>query len=227
MEGIKGLLESIKEFIWDVLGFLIPGVYVIILLSVVVLPKYFIESPLVTQKDGGINLIVVITAYILGYVIYGIGEIKEKYHGNKSYMTIAHNNIESSSNYKMASEFLQKRLDAGSIATQIANLKMKEVRNLAMSFVPESDKKVYTFMFRADLSRHIANTSMLIGSVSILLTVINWFQPKFNVVNSDSSHFVLYISLVLSFFILNAVRDRFYKIAMSIPFSIFISFYNK
>jgi hypothetical protein len=227
MEGAKGLLESVKEFIWDILGYFIPGVYVIILLSVIITPKYFLSCPLLTEKDKGLNLIIVILAYILGYVIYGIGEIKEKLHGDKSYMNIVQDSIRGSSNYIMASELLQKKLDGANITTKVANLKMKEVRNLAMSYVPDSDKKVYTFMFRADLSRHIANTSILIGTMAILITTIHWFNPNLDVINWDSIHFILYILLVVSFFILNTVRDRFYKIAMSIPFTIFISFYNK
>ncbi|RYX87830.1 hypothetical protein EON73_00345 [bacterium] len=227
MEGIKGLIESLKEFIWDVLGYFLPGIYLIILLSVIVKPEYFLKSPLLAEKDEGINLIIVIISYILGYVIYGVGEIKENWLRDKSFREKVQRRIAGSSNYKMASELLQKKLDTAIIPTQIANLNMKEVRNLAMSYVLESDKKVYTFMFRSDVARHIANSSLITGTVCVLAGIVQLRFLKFNVVHFDGLHVILYLFLIGVFFVLNATRNRFYEMAMSIPFSIFISFYNK
>jgi len=223
MEEIKNLFEALKEFIWDVIGYFLPGMYAIILVSVIVNPEYFIKTPLLSEKDEGINFITVILAYILGYVIYGISEAKENVRGKKSYTGKIEEAISKTKNYELASQLLQKKIDASAVAVKVSDLEMKEVRNIAMSYAPESDKKVYTFMFRCELSRHIANTSFLIGGMSLLLVIIHMISGKLNIINYDGVHIVLYIFLVAIFYALNVTRDRFYRIAMSIPFSIFIS----
>ena len=223
MEEIKNLFEALKEFIWDVIGYFLPGMYVIILLSVIVNPEYFIKTPLLSEKDEGINFITVILAYILGYVIYGISEAKENILGKKSYTDKIEDSISKTKNYQLASELLQKKIDPSAVSVKVSDLKMKEVRNIAMSYAPESDKKVYTFMFRCELSRHIANTSFLIGVISLLLFLAHLKFEKLAIINFDGVHIVLYMFLVTIFFALNVTRDRFYRIAMSIPFSIFIS----
>ncbi len=223
MEGIKGLFESLKEFIWDVIGYFIPGIYVIILLSVIVEPKYFIHTELIDKKDPAINFVVVIIAYILGYLIYGLGEWKEKWRGPKSFMEVIQAKMPNSNSYKLASELLQTKISATNATIQVSTMTAKDVRNLAMSYAPDADKKVYTFMFRSDLARHIANSSLLIGIIAVLLQAAHWIHPQFQVVKAEIVYLVLYVFLIGSFFILNYTRDRFYRIAMNIPFSILIS----
>ena len=78
-------------------------------------------------------------------------------------------------------------------------------------------------MFRSDLARHIANSSVIIGVLAVLLQAVHWIHPPFQVVKGEIVYLVLYIFLICSFFILNYTRDRFYRIAMNIPFSILIS----
>ncbi|MDB5122387.1 MAG: hypothetical protein JWP94_516 [Mucilaginibacter sp.] len=223
MEGIKGLFESLKEFIWDVIGYFIPGMYVIILLSVIVQPKYFIHTELIDKKDPAINFVVVIIAYILGYLIYGLGEWKEKWRGPKSFMEVIQAKIPNSNSYKLASELLQTKISATNATMQVSTMTAKDVRNLAMSYAPDADKKVYTFMFRSDLARHIANSSIIIGILAVLLQAAHWIHPQLQVVKGEIVYLVLYVFLICSFFILNYTRDRFYRIAMNIPFSILIS----
>ena len=100
MEEIKNLFEALKEFIWDVIGYFLPGMYAIILVSVIVNPEYFIKTPLLSEKDEGINFITVILAYILGYVIYGISEAKENVRGKKSYTGKIEEAISKTKNYE-------------------------------------------------------------------------------------------------------------------------------
>jgi hypothetical protein len=223
MEGIKGLFESLKEFIWDVIGYFIPGMYVIILLSVIVEPKYFIHTELIDKKDPAINFVLVIIAYILGYLIYGLGEWKEKSQGKNSFMEKIQANMPNSNTYKLASELLQNKISTTNATMQVSSMSAKDVRNLAMSYAPDADKKVYTFMFRSDLARHIANSSIIIGILGVLLQAAHWIYPQFQVVKGEIGYLVVYIFLICSFFIFNYTRDRFYRIAMNIPFSILIS----
>jgi Flp pilus assembly protein TadB len=223
MEGIKGLFESLKEFIWDVIGYFIPGIYLIILLSVIVEPTYFIHTELIDKKDPAINFVVVVIAYILGYLIYGFGEWKEKRRGPKSFMEKIQANMPNSISYKLAAELLQVKISATTATIQVSTMTAKEVRNLAMSYAPDADKKVYTFMFRSDLARHIANTSLVVGLVATVLQIAHWIHPPLQVVKGDEVYVALYAFLICCFYILNYTRDRFYRIAMNIPFSILIS----
>jgi hypothetical protein len=223
MENLKSLFEAMKEFIWDIIGYFIPGFYLIILLSVTIQSKYYLESTLVDKKGDGINFIIIILSYVLGYLIYGLGELKEDMRGKKSFEDKAQDEIKNSKNYKLATELLQKKVDASNVTTRIDQLSMKETRNLAMSYAPESDKKVYTFMFRSDLSRHIGNTSFLFGGLALLISILKLFIKSLDLIFTDSAHITMYVLLIISYFIFKKTRDRFYKIAMSIPFSLFIS----
>lgn len=223
MEGIKGLFESMKEFIWDIVGFFIPGIYVIIVLSVIVKPTYFLQTPLIGIKDSAVNFIIIIVAYVLGYVIFGFGEWFEQFWGSKSFREVTVAKIATNENYKLACEVLQTKITAAQATTPISSLSVKEVRNLTMSYVPDADKKVYTFMFRSDLARHIGNSSLLIFILTALLLIIQFFIPELAVLKVDASHIVLYIFLFICFFMLKYTRNRFYRIAMNLPFSIYIS----
>ena len=227
MEGIKDLVEALKEFIWDVIGYFVPGIYLIILLSSCIEPSRYIASPLVGEKDSAVNFITVIIAYILGYLIYGIGEIKENILGSYSYKQRIQLKIKATKEFTLATELLQKKLDADNVHTTINQLEFSGVRSIAMGYAPDADKKVYTFMFRADLSRHVANTSFIIGLLALISCWIASSHPDLKIFYSGGTYIALYVLLLLCCFALNVTRNIFYKMAMRLPFQVFISIHNK
>ena len=227
MEGIKDLVEALKEFIWDIIGYFVPGIYLIILLSSCILPIRFITSPLVGEKDDAVNFITVIIAYVLGYLIYGIGEIKENILGSHSYKQKIQLKIKATKEFELATELLQKKLETDNVQTAISQLDFSSVRSIAMGYAPDADKKVYTFMFRADLSRHVANTSFIIGLLALISCSIASSHSALRIFFSSGTYIALYILLLLCCFALNVTRNVFYKMAMRLPFQIFISIHNK
>ena len=106
-------------------------------------------------------------------------------------------------------------------------MQFNSIRNIAMSYTPESDTKVYTFMFRSDLCKHLSSFSILIavfGLVSWLLYILfGWTL----FLKTDISSIVLYLLLLASSILLFQTKVRFYKIAMGVPLSIFLSKYFK
>ena len=78
MENVKSFFDSFKEFIWDIIGYLLPGSYVLILLSVCLNKEYFISPSLGTFTKDFYPFIFLVISYLLGHVVYGIGCFKEK-----------------------------------------------------------------------------------------------------------------------------------------------------
>lgn len=65
MEGVKTFFESFKEFVWDIIGYFIPGLYLLLILSICINSQYFYESNLleITQKE--LSPVLYFLAYIL------------------------------------------------------------------------------------------------------------------------------------------------------------------
>ncbi len=85
MVSARSFFDSFKEFIWDIIGYLLPGSYVLILLSICVNQEYFVSPSLGAGTNGFLLYIFIVVAYLLGYVAYGFGLFKEELMGNYSY----------------------------------------------------------------------------------------------------------------------------------------------
>jgi len=222
MEGVKTFFESFKEFVWDIIGYFIPGLYLLLILSICVNPQYFYESNLleITQKE--LSPVLYFLAYILGYIIYGYSELKERKMGNYSYMKQKEKEAKGRKTYTNALEILKsKPLPAGMTAIDFDSL--REVRNIMMSLSPEADQKVYTFMFRSELSRHIGNVSITLGVLGLLHSVAKHCFVQLDIFKTGGHFWILYLALIGSYFLLRETRNRFYAIALSLPFSIYLS----
>ncbi|WP_423147921.1 hypothetical protein [Rubrolithibacter danxiaensis] len=222
MEGVKSFAESFKEFIWDIVGYFVPGLYLLIILSICIDANYFYQSKFLSLSDKEVSLGIYFIAYILGYVIYGLSEIKEKWLGDRSYTKKKEAEVKGRDTYANAVSIMETRL-LPLINRQVNLRSVREARNLAMSTAPEADQKVYTFMFRSELSRHIANVSAIIAVTGLLSSLMHiWFTfPP--AIKTDAHTVTLYILLLLSYFFLRETRNRFYAIAIGLPFSIFLS----
>jgi hypothetical protein len=221
MEGVKSFFESFKEFVWDIIGYFIPGLYLIMILSVCIDSKYHFESTLVS-KQGEISPVIYFLAYILGYVIYGYSELKERVLGTRSYMKLKEAEAKTKKTYTNVLSVLRSRpLPTGMTAIDFDSL--REVRNILMSLSPEADQKIYTFMFRSELSRHIGNVSITLGIAGLLMSILHCCHNSLNLFKTGNQFWFLYSGLITSYFMLRETRNRFYAIALSVPFSIFLS----
>ncbi|CAM3715151.1 hypothetical protein MUGA111182_04830 [Mucilaginibacter galii] len=222
MEGVKSFFESFKEFVWDIIGYFIPGLYLLLILSVCINPKYFYHSNLISSTTNEMSPVVCFLAYILGYIIYGYSELKERKMGKRSYLKLKENEAKVRKTYINALDILKnKPLPPGMTAIDFDSL--REVRNIMMSLSPEADQKIYTFMFRSELSRHIGNVSITIGCFGLLHSIAKHCFVQLDFFKSGSHFWILYLALIGSYFLLRETRNRFYAIALSLPFSIYLS----
>lgn len=221
MESVKGFFDSFKEFIWDIIGFLLPGSYVLILLSVCVNKEYFVSPSLGTSTKDFYPFIFLVISYLIGHVVYGFSCLKEKWLGKHSYVKTIEDSISKRQSFDYSKELLTKALAAKNLTNKLSVASVRDVRNLVMSFIPESDQKIYTFTFRSDLSNHTGNISIVVGIIGLLFSIFKCIPMKLFI--TDSTHILLYVCLVIAYLFLRETRDRFYAISIGLPFSIYTS----
>lgn len=221
MEALKESFNSLKEFIWDILGYLVPGSFSLILLSVCVNKEYFLTHSLSALNDDFENIIFLIISYIIGYVVYGVGLWKEKILAKFSYVQKIESEIKKSPSFSYSKVILAQSLDLKKIPNTLDTATVRDIRNLVMSFIPERDQKIYTFTFRSELANQIGNISIIIGVMGLIFSIFN--SIPLNIFKTDNTHIILYICLIICYFLLRQTRNRFYAISVGMPFSIFTS----
>ncbi len=207
------LVASLKEFFFDIIGFLIPG---IIVLSIT---KYVIDIPMKLNLELFETLIL---AYVIGYVIFSFSLLKDKLFdkfpecwGINSVKKIL-STLSNRDNFQLASELINNKIKEGDKKL----VSYKSFRNYAMSVTPESDQKVFTFMFRAELFNQLHTISLLtfvLGSIILALSL--WTDIS---VGLNFNFYWLGLFLILSLVLRNG-WERFYMISMNIPFSLYLA----
>lgn len=219
MENIKSFFDSFKEFVWDIIGYLLPGSYLLILLSIIIKKDYFVYPAIGTKSDDFYPFIFIALSYLLGYSIYGLGVMKENILGKYSYIKKIEKKVKDRKAYSLSKELLSKHLQTKGVTDDLNSSSLRDIRSIIMSFVPEHDQKIYTFTFRADLSNQIGNTSLLIGVLALFFSA---FTPcSLNPFNAEKTHYIIYFCLILNYFLLRETRNKFYAISLGLPFSIY------
>lgn len=227
MESIKSFFESFKEFIWDIVGYILPGSYCIILMSLSVNSDYWLNVDYVFNSQC-FPYVIVIISYLLGYVVYGLNikiyktrEVKifKRKFKITSYIDTIEDKTKIRIAYKATKSILQKKIQEKGIDFDPEKASLRDLRSIAMGFFPEQDQKVYTFAFRADIANHAGTISLFFGVLGLLSAIINCITP-FNIIIVDSIHIVLYVMLAISYFPFSSMRDRFYAISLNLPLSL-------
>lgn len=221
MDSVKSFFDSFKEFVWDIVGYVLPGSYLLVLLSICVNEHLFIKIKIILKTEDFNLYIFLLGSYLLGYIVYGLSILKEKKLGNKSYMKKIENSIYNRKSINWAREILLKKFTYVNIDEDLSSASLRDLRSLVMSFIPEADQKIYTFTFRSDISNNVANISLLLGVFGIFSCIINAINSAFLFFNTGISFVIFYICLIVSYYLLIQTRNRFYAISMSVPFSIF------
>lgn len=219
MENIKSFFDSFKEFVWDIIGYLLPGSYLLILLSIIIKKDYFVYPTIGTKSNDFYPFIFIVISYLLGYSIYGLGVMKENILGKYSYIKKIERNVENRKAFSLSKELLSKSLQTKGITDDLSDTSLRDIRSIVMSFVPEHDQKIYTFTFRADLSNQIGNVSMMLGVLALIFSILKPFS--LDIFNTAISHYVIYVCLIISYFLLRETRNKFYAISLGLPFSIY------
>ncbi len=222
MDGFRSFFDSFKEFIWDIIGYLIPGLYLVILVSFFTNESYNIGIPAFFQGNEIVILIVI--SYVLGYIIYGLGDLKEKIRGNNSYSKRILSPISSTIVFKESKRLMsEKDPKQESFNKDLETIDVRGLRNIVMSYVPEADQKIYTFTFRSELSRHTGLVSLIIGCLGMMFTFIHCRWPQIDLFKTEITYVLFYLLLVGAYFLLREPRDKFYRIAITLPFNLFIA----
>lgn len=236
-------LKSLKEFIWDIIGYLIPGFLLIILLNLILNTNISIENKFLFDWKLFQEYTAIVISYVLGYIIYSLTRFKitiQDFTIDK--LSILFNKISTSiikilvlnkfSQYlielmkKKHSEYWKSQaINSSSFLaaknflknqkyTEVDNMKYNEVRNILMSRNPEMDQKVYTFMFRASLFDHIST----IFCVIFLLFIIQ-INTNCNFIKTDLTFEIFYYLIIILIPLLGNSKRFFYSIAQRLPIS--------
>jgi hypothetical protein len=221
MNDVKGFFDSFKEFIWDIIGYLLPGTFLLIVLSVVINEKYFFDSKLATGTNNLFAFIFIVLSYLLGYVIYGVSLVKEDIFKNDSYKQKIEAEISCNLAFTMCKQVYIKKENERNLQVD-ANISVRQLRTQVMSYIPEQDQKIYTFTFRSELANHTANILFLLGILGLLFWGLQAIFP-FSLFKTDLKFIILYFIFIIAFFSLRKTRDRFYDISMRVPFSMYMA----
>jgi hypothetical protein len=213
------LASAFKDIFFDILGYLLPGLFILGSIFVSLSSNYY--NTVHKYVNSNNTIIFIVLAYIVSYVIFGFSEIKLSilnYYKKKH--DALFDKIKSDEVYLRVLEILKEQTKLS-----LRDPEVRNIRNLCMSFVPKSDKKIYEFMFRGELCNNIATAIILydiILLVNLLLAV--W---ELNVIELSTIYIIFYVALNFLLFPLEKARFRFWSISMRIVFPIFLANYIK
>ncbi|TDO29228.1 hypothetical protein [Sediminibacterium goheungense] len=230
------IIDAIKVFFLDFLGYLLPGLYAIFLLTYIINPSIQFNFESIPFIKGNEQFVIFLFAYLSGYVIYSIDfsdyiTKKVKLLGIKTPLQIEAE-ISGQLEFQECKSVINRlwKDQSGSpilTTAQLTNLNVRNLRNIVMSYIPESDTKVYTFMFRSDLCKHLSSFSLLLGLFGLLSCLYTSFLNWFSFFNTGLYNVFIYCILIIGSLLLMKTRSRFLSIAYKIPFSIFLSKFYK
>jgi hypothetical protein len=221
------IIKNIKEFIWDVVGYLIPGLVLLIVLNLILEPNLRIENNFLINWKEFDDFLLLLVGYTLGYVIYSITIFKVKrqdfiflklsktFNFFTTFLSFGwEDSFQKSSTFNEAKSFL-KANDFDYV--QVDNMKINEIRNILMSRNPGMDQKVYTFMFRAALFDHLSTIFMIVVLLVIIQFGLSFFDVYFLKITIQFK--VIYLLFLILIPLMGNCKRIFFPIAKRIPFS--------
>lgn len=224
---MENIIQNLKEFIWDIIGYLIPGFLLIILGNFFLIPSVSFNNDFLFDWDHFGHYLIVVLSYCLGYVVYGITMFKIKiqdglvdsisYFVDLDFISSRKSDawkelFESSGTFNNAKKFLSENG-----VDNIDTFKVNEIRNMLMSRDPSMDQKVYTFMFRSSLFDHISTILMLIVISAIFQLVLKNWEISF--IKFGTPYLIIYSIFLVLIPMLGDQKRKFFSISQRIPFS--------
>ncbi|MBK7633058.1 MAG: hypothetical protein IPJ13_01375 [Saprospiraceae bacterium] len=214
---LESFISVLKEFFLEILGFLIPGyLFLLILFGYGTINYDFLPDLILFLKDRPEASLLM--AYVIGYVFYPVHKIGDMFRDWLASKYPNFDNITESPISESIEEskelILVKNKLTKIIEEDFSNSGYREIRNLAMSYIPEESPKIYTFMFRAELCKNISSvifwTIMPLVLFHCILVGCGWYL------------FIIPF-IILTCYLLHLTRYRFLSIAYRIPLSMFIA----
>lgn len=242
MESVKTIFDSFKEFIWDILIYLLPGIYLIMILSICIKHSNDLPSSLVINDSEEAKIFLIILGYILGHVIAGFGYFKEslkkrkriKFFLGKPYREKIESEILQRTDFITCKNIIEQKLQANN-GTSSLNMTLREIKNIVLGYSPGLDQQVYTFTFRSEFCNHIGNVSLIVLFLVILFECLNIFLEQIakvidvgysiqmDIFKTDYFTIVIYVLLLISYYLLRFPRNRFYDLSQRLPFGVYIA----
>jgi len=243
------IISALKEFLLDIIGYLIPGSFAFIIINLTIKDRLKLNT-LDLQIPSEYQVITfILISYILGYSLYSLSSlidpivqyIKRKrlllFSYAKSKVQYGVNFIYITSRPRKTvlepEEIRISKLMLNTIIQQHASnfdansLKLNNLRSLIMSYIPEADTKIYTFRFRAELSRIIESFGLAYAVIGLVLSFLERSFSLKLFLKADNKALTVYLLLILCSYFLGKTRRRFENIADKIPYSIFIAKFAK
>ncbi|MCW2260115.1 MULTISPECIES: hypothetical protein [Sphingobacterium] len=232
---MSDFVTSLKEFVWDIIGFLIPGFLFLIVLNFFLLDSIGINNNfLFDWSIFNVDYLVIVISYVFGFVVYSMSKYKTIIQDCFNNFLINLFKPTSTSNLKKLIEnrmsdkwetdlknseiFEEAKLFLnGEGITRVHNMEVDDIRNILISRNQGLDQKVYTFMFRSSLFDNIETMMLfmpLLGTIQFVLGYLNIHFLKM-----DNQFLVIYVILLIFSGLLGNSKRFFYSIAKKIPFS--------
>ncbi|RKS03073.1 hypothetical protein C8C84_2814 [Flavobacterium sp. 102] len=223
------MMESLKEFVWDIIGYLIPGAFLLIVFNFCLDKREFeYDDFLIDWEVFGTSLVVIVS-YVLGYLVYSFTKYKiylqDRLIKFIIYLNYSRDNFITRFFKKRHSEewkeqFKNSKLYEAAIAKlkveypTIDTMEINEVRNILMSKNPTQSETIYTFMFRSSIFDHVSTIFMLV----LFIYLIQLFT-SIELLKDDIQYKYIYLSMLISVPLLGNSKRFFFPKAMRIPFS--------
>lgn len=233
--NIGDIVNALKEFFLDILGYLIPGMFFIIIMSVVIGDNYkFSVDSLGSDYKNFFSYLLFFWAYIIGYVLYPLSEFTDKILFKVSLLKLQtmsdiDNSIALSDQFELCKLALTEIIAVKNpnFVAKGSLFSPRDLRSVVMSYIPEADTKIYTFMFRSEICKNVGSSSFFSCLLILLFMIIDLFFNCRLLLDDKSILLLMTVLLLISSGMLIKTRMRFYSIAQRIPFTIFIAKYYK
>lgn len=232
---MDNIIQSLKEFIWDIIGYLIPGLFLIILLNFLISTENTVENIFLIDWSVFQNSLIIILGYIFGYLIYSLTRYKIFIQDKLIERLIKVVKIESNTRkiVKIYNRFLHKRHSGlwmedfkkselykavmEKYRNEIPNIdlmEVNEVRNILMTKNDKQSQLIYTFMFRSSMFDHISTIFIMILMIFSLQSIFN-----FNLIKTGTTFYFIYATMLLLIPLLGNSKRFFFPKAIRVPFS--------
>lgn len=219
------IILAIKEFIWDIIGFLIPGYLFLLCCEIFILGFDF--SIIEFQNDSLTSFSIVILSFVLGHMLHGVNIILNKIltpvFGSSNNIV---KDLSNGSTFKTAKIIFEEELRNKGVSTSEMDINFKQIRNHAMSKFPEIDNKVYTFMFRSVIANHMISISLIFGFIGLISECSEFFFG-YSWFEGGIGYLAIYFVLIIMVIPFHKTRSEFYKRALSLPLYYYIAKYEQ
>jgi hypothetical protein len=220
---IDDITDTLRELFFEFLGFLVPGASLLFLTSTFIRSDWYVVNSYFHSHPSWEAVVVIIAAYSFGHAIYGIALSRDKILNKLSAIIETPQKIEAEIEATKEFEETKKIIESKWGINFSGKRLMHDVRNAAMSYVPEVDNKIYKSKFRSELCNNLGVLAFFFPLVALFaISIEKLFHAK-AVFLSTPEAILCYIALMISSIFFRKTRMRFLRIAYSIPFSIFMA----